>query len=299
MLADVGVKVYSLYPQAQMGPLALLLATLPRMLYMLLVSGSVVIPLACVALSLGVHDPWSSRNQMKTAWLCGGLLAIPWSELAWKGHADDALVLCGGSVLLVSIQQRRALSALGAYALSLLGKPTAVVFAPLFLTFSPFMLLCSMGVLAGIWGPFLALDAGGLVHAGRGVMPVGRGSLPDYLGLSTDAPTPRWLRPAQGVAGLCASAWGSLRNCPLEGLALAFAVRALLDTNPAPAYSIPLVLLGILPDIRREFPSLTVLSFASWSISQWVLDGGSGIPRLLILSLLIAVTTRRISKGPR
>lgn len=286
LLSARGLLVYADNPRAQMGPLALVLAQMPRMAYLVLVAVAVGVFLGLVALAADLPTRAGARA---AAAVGGGLLVAPWTQLAWKGHADDALVLLGAAWLLLALARRRRVQAVAALALAMLGKPTALVLTPLMLVEAQLAIAGALAVLA-VWGPFLAADASAMLSAGRGVMPVGAGSLPDVVGHRTGEPIPAWVRGTQLVGGLGATLLGVLRQRPAEGLLLAFTVRAAVETNPAPAYSIPLVALAILPDIRRGYPLLAPLAALTFWLSQPVLDGGPGWPRLVALAALTAAT---------
>lgn len=90
-----------------MGPLALLLARLPRPVYVVLVAAAVALCLHwfCDAVvdsgSVAGDRVWDGRRLVLLA-AGGALVVAPWAQLAWKGHADDALLLTGSALLLSS-----------------------------------------------------------------------------------------------------------------------------------------------------------------------------------------------------
>jgi hypothetical protein len=298
MLHGAGFDVYGRHPDAQMGPLALVLAQLPRTLYIVGVAGAVAVPLLCLTpliLNRSAGPGPTLPRRLLTGCCCGVLCVLPWSQLAWKGHADDALVLVGGATCLAawSSQHRHAWPvSLCGLAVALAGKPTGVLFAPAVIC-SPQAALAVITVGSVIWGPFAVANGHALLSAGRGVMPVARGSLPNLLGDPLGGRPPAWVRSGQLVGGLAMAAAGAWRRHPGEGATLAFICRAALDPSPAPAYSIPLVVLCAGPDVGRGMPTRTALAFVSWKLSQPVLAGGSGVPRLVSLLILAAVVTTR------
>lgn len=286
LLSRQGLSVYELFPRAQMGPLALLLAQLPRPVYVVL-SAAAVAPCLywLVATSLSTSQRWPGRSLLLLA--VGGILVVaPWAQLAWKGHADDALVLLGAAFLIHSTARGRRWGQLLGLAVALGGKPTALAVVPILLT-SPVDTLAAVLVVGAIWGPFFAVDAMAMMRAGKGVMTVGHGSLPAYLGAGVGSAPAVWIRTSQLLGGLGSSALGVVRRNPVEGLLLGFAVRALIDPNPAPAYSIPLVVLALAVDLRRGWPLTLPLAALSFSLSQPVLNGGTGVFRLAALAALI------------
>lgn len=281
LLSGSALSTYADHPEAQMGPLALVLAQLPRPVYVVAVSAAVALMLAFIATAVG--RPRSTYARVNAVLGCAAI-AWAWPALAWKGHADDALVLLGCGWLLAGLaagRPRRELVAAGA--LALLGKPTAVVLVPLLLVDVP---AAGGFVLAGavIYGPFALAHAAAMAGAGRGIMPVAHGSLPELMGYRSGHKIPAWLRPAQLALGLAATTWGHLRDAPARGLLLAFTLRALLETNPAPAYSIPLVVLALPVDMHQRWPVLLALAAASLGLSTPVLHGSSGWPRVVCLA---------------
>lgn len=278
-----GFNVYAVHPDAQMGPLALALSLLPRHLYLVLVAASVIfcfLPLA----SREFH--WTGKRR---AIAVLSILTVPfaWSQLAWKGHADDALVSIGLCWMALG---SRSLKPWG-FALAIAGKPTALVALPFVLVEGMQVAMTALLLTGLVWTPFLFADAHALLRAGKGIMPVGRGSLSDFLGYAPGSRIPIWVRPAQLIAGLVATSAASLAKRPLEGLVAAFSCRALVETNPAPAYSIPIVIFAAMSDLQRNRWALLPLSLLGFFASQPVLDGSSGLPRLVALALCVAAAS--------
>ena len=300
-----GLRVYATHPRAQMGPLALALALLTRPAYLVLVAallGPVLLLLAGAGLAAN-RAGWTRRSLL-VAGAGAALAVVPWTQLAWKGHADDALVLLGIAVLALGLYRPsggtwpgpRVLVVAG-IAIAVAGKPTGVVLVPVSALAGLEVLATTLLAVLAIWAPFALVDLPGLLAAGRGVMTVGRGSLPSVLGVRVGAAPPSWVRIGQLLGGLALAGLGAARRRPLEGVAAAFCLRALMDPNPAPAYSTPLVLLAVALDAGRPVPSVTVLAAASFWLSQPVLDGGPGGYRLAALGALLAVLVARISRA--
>ena len=300
-----GLRVYATHPRAQMGPLALSLAQLPRPVYVVVVAallGPVLLLLADAGLAAN-QAGWSRRSLL-VAGAGAALAVVPWTQLAWKGHADDALVLLGIAVLACGLYRpagragpgRTALVVAG-IAIAVAGKPTGIVLVPVSALAGPAALAGTLVAVLAVWAPFALADLPGLLAAGRGVMTVGRGSLPSVVGVRVGAPPPGWVRVGQLLGGLAMTGLGAARRRPLEGIAAAFCLRALLDPNPAPAYSIPLVVLAVALDAGRRAPGATVLAAASFWLSQPVLDGGPGGYRLAALGALLALLLSRIPVG--
>jgi hypothetical protein len=285
LLSGDGLSTYRLHPTAQMGPLALALAQLPRLAYVVLTAGALGLCLYWLT-DAAVPDPatWSGPRLLMLA--AGGVLVVaPWAQLAWKGHADDALVLLGGALAARSWVRRRTVAGLVGIGIAVAGKPTGLALLPFALT-SPLEGAAALTLTAAIWGPFLLAQPTALLHAGKGIMPVAPGSLPAYLGLPNHSAAPSWVRGAELIAGLASSTVGVLRRHPLEGLLLGFTVRALIEPNPAPAYSIPLVVIAVAVDLRYRIPWTLPPAAASFWLSQPVLDGGPGWFRLTALAML-------------
>lgn len=280
-----GLEVYAAFPRAQMGPLALTLAQLPRSIYVVLTAAAIA---PCIywlsEAAVGHREDWTARSLFILS-VGAALCIVPWSQLAWKGHADDALVILGLALMLKSAaggSRRGKLLGLG---IAVAGKPTALVLLPFLLT-SGAEFAAGLAIVAAIWLPFLLAEPIALLRAGRGVMSVAPGSLPSYLGTSAHASPPAWIRPVQLFAGLGASAIGVLRDHAAEGLLLGFTIRALVDPNPAPAYSIPLVLVAVAVDLGHGWPITLPLAMLSFWLAQPVLNGGTGVYRIAALIAL-------------
>ena len=67
----------------------------------------------------------------------GVAVVVPWSQLAWKGHGDDALVLLGTALVIRSLAAGSRNGQWLGLAVALLGKPTAVVLLPTFVVSLP------------------------------------------------------------------------------------------------------------------------------------------------------------------
>ena len=301
LLSGRALFVYVDHPRAQMGPLALVLAQMPHAVY---------VPL--VAASVGLFLHWgmaAARPGERTirdvvvALACSLLLVVPWSQLAWKGHADDAGVLLGAAWMFKSIRSGRPARALPGYAVAIASKPTAVVLVPML--YPELMAITGALAITGVvWLPFFLADPAGLLRASRGVMTVAHGSFPTWVGVPIGAAPPGWVRAAQFGLGLLVVAWGAVRRRPELGLLLAVTLRALLDPNPAPAYVISAVALSLIPDVLLGIPLFCSLSAIAFWRSQPVLNGGPGWPRgcaliVLAIALVAALATRRSIPSPR
>ncbi|MGN6244910.1 MAG: hypothetical protein ACTHQ3_14750 [Motilibacteraceae bacterium] len=280
--------LYALHPRAQMGPAALLLALLPRPIYVVLVAGLVVVPLAAARTT-------RSRAGLP-ARLVGAVVGVSlvpaWSQLAWKGHADDALVLVGAALLLHALRTGHRGVAAGAAVLAVLAKPTGLVLLAAVPPGAPLAAALALSALG--WSPFVLGELPQFLAAGRGVMAVGRGSLPGYLGHRVGSAEPVWVRPVQLLGGTVAVLWSARSRAVGHGLVLAVALRALVEVNPAPAYSVSvLVLAGLLLALEGDL-LIALCAAASFWTAQPVLDGHSGLPRLLALSAVVVLAVRGV-----
>ena len=295
LLTPHALHVYASHPQAQMGPGALLLSLLPRPVYLLLggvLLAPVVLQLADAGLAIA-RQRWTWPKMLVAA-LAAGCCVVPWSQLVWKGHLDDALVLVGASMVLPSWTARPRWWRLAGIGIAALGKPTALILLGLTVSWELPMMLAAVLIFALVWAPFVLADPSAFLAAGGGVMPVAHGSLPAYLGCHLGGKAPAWIRIGQLGGGPAVAALLALRGRPAHALAAAFCLRALLDPNPAPAYSISIVVLALAVDCGRTIPWATALAAASFWLSEPVLHGGTGAYRLTVLAALL---TALIWKG--
>ncbi|MCE1179472.1 MAG: peptidoglycan-binding protein [Micrococcales bacterium] len=278
-------EVYAREPLAQMGPAAIAASVLPHPVYNVLVAALVgpFVYLAGLQSSVGRG---ASRGRVALWAVTASALALPWSQLAWKAHADDALVLLGAALMLDGLRRGSRAQSVAGFACAAVGKPTALALFPLLLESGP-VLVAGVLTLLLVWGPFAAADLPALLRAGRGVMPVVPGDTVHYLSVRV-GPPPVWMRPVQLVLALASTAFGLLRRAPAVGLLLALTLKALLEPNPAPAYCISLVAIALFVDARRSLPTATGLALTSFVMSQRALDIGAGMPRLVALLALAA-----------
>ena len=309
LLGPGELHLYAQYPVAQMGPGAILLSLLPRPLYLLLIAGllgPVLLRLVDAALAVSGRALTPAVALMATVGAVG--CAWPWSQLAWKGHADDALVLAGAAMMLPSRHpgRRRLRIRLIGVAVAALGKPTAVVLLGLTVGWEGAAALAAVVVFALVWLPFVVVDPAGFLHAGRGVMAVGPQSLPNLLGYQAGSAPPSWIRFVQLGGGALVVALAVVRQRPLHALLAAFVVRAVVDPNPAPAYCIGVVVLALAVDLsrRQPLPWTTAPAVVAFWASPAVLAGGPGEFRAAVLlgllaMLLIEVVSHRVPRPDR
>jgi hypothetical protein len=290
-------RTYVEVPRAQMGPLSIAASRLPHDVYVVLVAALVLPFLALAAAPLGA----GRRDRL---WLVASWgLVVPWAQFAWKGHADDALVLvCAALVVHALDRGARPRVVLGLWAVALLAKPTAVVFLPLVVA-SVETLALAVAVFVLLWVPFVWDSPSGFLDAAKGVMRVSPHSLWGETS-ELDGPPPIWLRPVQLGASLGAAAWAMARRAPAVALLLAFTVRSMAEMNPAPSYAASVVALALLADARsRRLPILfSIPALAAFWTSQQALEGSSGWPRIVAHLTVITLclwSLRTGDDGPR
>lgn len=269
------LAVYAHHPDAQMGPLALVLAGgLPRLAFVLVVCALLPVFLA-LAVRLGV----TSRQ----ATIGGVLLAAPWGHLAATGHADDPLVLLGAAAVLVGLRERSDLWVLGGFVLAMAGKPTAVLLLGLVVLAGWRPLVVGVAAAGAVWAPLVVADVRGFLSAGQGIALVQPWSGPDLLGAAAGESFPVWVRPVQliGCLGL-AFAVGRWRG-PAAGLVVAVAFRVALEPGAWPSYCASLVAVAVLVQHRWQ-PAIVGAATAAWGVS-WLfpLDATSGTIRMLLV----------------
>jgi hypothetical protein len=298
ILSGDALTVYVDHPAAQMGPLALVFSgALPHAAYILLVSLLLAPFLALCERVAAAHA--SPRDASLCVTAGGALLIYPWSDFASQGHLDDVLVLFGcGGLLLAGLDRRSGLAA-AAFTLAVAAKPTAVLALPVLFAVGPTAVLLAGLATATIWLPFFLADPGGFLTAGRGVIEVRPGSFPDLLGYEIAGPTPPWFRVVALVGGAVLCAIFARRNDPARGLLAAFAIRAVVDPNPAQCYASTIAALGLLADVPyRRLPITCLAGLTGWLISEPVIRAPElGLPRIVVTSLtpLFAPRVRRLN----
>jgi hypothetical protein len=290
LLSQRWAETYLSVPKAQMGPLAVVLITMPHDLYLTLTS-LLVLPFLTLA------RPIKRSRAQRIVWCTASAgLVVPWSQFAWKGHADDALVLCCAATGLWAYERHQPKLTVAAFVVGMAVKPTAALLAPL-LSWEGLLIGTAATVL--LWAPFAWSDPPGFLRAGRGVMHVAPQSLWGRIGLAAGAP-PGWLRPSQLVLGLGTALWVRARRHVSVAVLAAFTLRSLMEMTPAPAYAASLVALALVADAReaRVLPMFTILALVAFWTSQPALNGASGWPRIAAHVALLALTMRAAMAPP-
>jgi hypothetical protein len=274
-----GLDVYTVWRQAQMGPLALVLAALlPTALFIVVVGG-------CAGLFVWLG--YEATGATVRPWHAAGAVMVggAWQRWTFTGHADDVLVLVGLATILVGARRRSGWLAAAGLVLALLGKPTAALFVPLVWFVDRRATGYALLVAAACWMPFFLADPAGFLHAGEGVMGVHHDSLWGLLGVT--GPYPHYVRPLQ-----LALAWTAglvlARRSGLPAVALvAVVARAALEPAAMPLYWMSIVAVALLVDLPRRFPLVTAVAFLGFLLD--LVDSTSVAAGLVRLALLVAV----------
>jgi hypothetical protein len=272
-----------------------MVAALPKTIYVILVA-SLLMPFLHLCVRVASDDPRPDSRVLLCVGIGGSLLVYPWADFASQGHLDDVLVLYGCAGMLYALR-RRSRTQLGlAFSLAVVAKPTALLVLPVLIIGGFTAISIAVAITALAWLPFFLVDPTGFLSASRGVTEVRPGSFPAVIGNEIWGPTPPWIR----ILALCGGAalcWVFVRRGDAaRGMLAAFALRAIVDPNPAQCYASSLVALGLLADVRyRRVPYTAILGLAGWLISEPVMrEPILGWARFLLTALVPAV-----SPGPK
>lgn len=289
-LVQGNLDVYVEHPEAQMGPLALLLAALlPSWLYSPFVGGLLLLFLV---LLVGPRPTYEFR----AAGFAGAmLLAWPWAALAVQGHGDDAIVLVGLAAMLSGHGGGKVWRVVAGFLIAISAKPTAVLFLPLLLLTSRQTFVVGVVGAGAIWGPIVLADPSGFLAAGHGHSDVLVGSLPALMGIEPMSGYPAWVRPVQLGLGLGLCWWLGAKRGWAAAILGVVAVRTVLEPAPWNYYSTTVLAAALMYEAsgRRRFPTLSVLAFASYVVANPYFDPLSwqlGLLRLTALLALVAIT---------
>ena len=287
------LDLYGRLPEAQMGPLALLLAGgLPTGAYIVTLSVALY-PLLYLALSTWRPDP----NALDI--VGAALVGAVWHRFPITGHADDVLVLAGG--VIVAAARKRELSWLATvgFVIAISAKPTALLLLPLVFLVDRRAALWSIVWSAVVWFPFVFADPRGFLAAGSGIAPVFPYSLPALLGAEPWSPYPWWVRPAQLLAGV-AACWLVGRKIGFAAaVAATLAVRAFFEPGTYPLYwqSITVACFFVDLSARWRLPWATIAGLVGWMVTlSYALTPMTGCTRLLLLITVVALAIA--SRGP-
>lgn len=303
-----GLNLYASYPFLQIGPPALLLASLLK----LLGPGDGIYTAQAVCQALGVlavvaldrcYDDGSRAHRLKVV-LGGALLMVVWGSLTHFTHLDDAMTLSAllGAVWMLS--RRRSVSAGLLLGLAAAAKPWGVVGIGLVLALEkrPDRLRAA-GTAALVclvfWGPFLLTDLS-TARLGDVQVRVFTSSVPALLGLESVA-SGEAIRITQLLGGAVVVAALSLAGRPHLALAAAFALRLLLEPAAYAYYATALVAGALVLDIGNKearLPWATLICGVVW-LGLFEVDDPTarGLLRLLtyagVLTTCLALAARR------
>jgi hypothetical protein len=301
LLYGDSLSVYADQPLAQMGPLALaIVGALSKPAFIIFTSALLVPFLYLCEKSVPRHLRPEPAQTNLCVGIGGALLVYPWSDFASQGHIDDILVLFGCAFVLRAVMNGSPLQAGLGFALAVAGKPTAILFAPVLLPAGLMAIAIAVTATAVIWMPFLLADPGGFVTAGKGVIEVRPGSFPSYLGYELWGPTPPWIRLLALGGGALLCFLFVRRGDIARGMLAAFALRAIVDPNPAQCYATSLIALGLLADVPyRRIPWTALTGMLGWIVSGPVmLAPVLGWPRIIVTAMSAVVSPRVPRTGP-
>lgn len=285
------LDVYAHMPEAQMGPLALLIAGG-------LSTGAYIVVLSLALYPLLYLGFTALRVTPTVPQIAGAaLVGAVWHRFPITGHADDVLVLAGAVMLMLAKREGLPSLAAVAFVVSIAGKPTAVLLLPLVWLVSRRAALWAVAGAAVVWLPFALADVRGFLDAGGGVAPVWPYSLPGLLGAEAGSPYPWWVRPAQLVVGL-AVCWVVARRAGfVAAFAAVLATRAFFEPGTYPLYWQSIIVAAFLVDLnaRWRVPWTTVAALGGWLVTlNYALTPTAGLARL---GLLVAVAALAVVSG--
>ena len=204
------------------------------------------------------------------------------------------LVLIGAALMLRAVLIHSPVQAGLAFGLAVAGKPTAILFAPILLPAGMTAIAIAVAATAVLWLPFFLADPGGFLAAGKGVVEVRPGSFPSYLGYELWGPTPSWIRLLALGGGVLVCLVFVRRGDLARGMLAAFALRTVVDPNPAQCYATSLIALGLLADVPyRRMPWTALTGMLGWILSgPVVIAPVFGWPRIIVTAAIVAVSPR-------
>lgn len=310
-----GLHVFANYPEVQIGPLSLLVATPFRILGR--TNGRIAVALLCTAIApASVHvleraakaawrgaEPRSDAMIALTAFFGGLVVVQAWTFLATiYARLDDALLLGALVVAVHAVALRRAWTVGIALGLGMALKPWGIVAFPLVLALPRRHLLRAAGaavaIAAAAWLPFLIGDPATL-EALRPQAATSPASVLGLVGVPTGTDAPPWVRPVQFGAALSLGSlavrrrrWGAL-------LLIGIALRVGLDPEVFPYYSSGLLLAALGWDLLRSPRPLPVWSFATFlalHVGPLLLPNPSG--RAVLRLAITAAVVVGVALGP-
>jgi hypothetical protein len=232
-----GLQLYAAHPDLQIGPLALALSGLLRVLgpgngeatavAAMSLTGPLI--LAAVWRLLPAHE-----RRRRSRLLAAGLLFLPvWTELTTHfAHLDDLLALGFSVAALHAVARRHPVWAGLALAAAVDSKPWAAAFVVLLFALPRRQWLAGLAAFGGgiavIWLPFLLADPRTVSAVTQFTIPNDHSSALRVLGVM-DPRTPWWDRSAQVLLGMAGGVVAVRRGRWPAVLLVAVAARILLD----------------------------------------------------------------------
>ena len=306
LFSPVGVQLYSLHPELQMGPLTFVLGAvfvliLPGHIGMIAGNAFMMVVGLLAVQSTATLVPADDRDGARRWFIASALVLLVWAEVAvhWA-HLDDAMALLGGVVALRLMRSGHPFFAALTVGLAIDFKPWAVPFAAVLLLApwrrlvpAALILLATVG---GVWGVFAVLDPA-MISAAHFVIPVDPGSTIGLFRLAAN--TPWWCRPAQLVGGAVLAAIAVKRGRWPAVLLIAIALRMLIDPVAKNYYDSGLVLAASVFDIITAtgvLPLMTLIAVVAVYLPSYLLasePAPRAIIRTIALLTLLAVSFLR------
>jgi len=267
-----GLHLYATHPALQMGPLALAVSAVLRVMGP--GSGRVIAVVAMSATGLPLLAAvWRllpvPERRRRGRLLVAGLVFLPvWTELTTHyGHLDDVLALGLSVAAAHAVSRRHPVWAGVALAAAVDAKPWAAAFVALLLALPRKDRWPALGVFAAgvavAWLPFLLADSHTLMAA-RFTIPNDYSSALRVLGVNA-AGTPWWDRPAQLALGVAAGCLAVRRGRWQAVILLAVAARIMLDPSVYAYYTAGALLGTVMFDLlltRWRLPWTTLVAAA-------------------------------------
>lgn len=308
-----GVHVYANYPQVQIGPLSLLLATPFRLLgrtdgrIAASLLGTAVAPVVVFSLERAALALWheADRRVVALTALLGGLVVVQaWSPLATiYARLDDVLLLLALAVAVWAVAHRRPWLVGAALGTGMALKPWGIVALALVLALPRRdwwrAAVPAAAMTAVAWLPFVIGDPGTL----RSLRPQALTSPESVLGLFgvPFADAPGWVRPVQFGAALLLGAVAVARGRWGAVLLVGIALRVGLDPEVFLYYSTGLLVAALAWDLLRSprpIPAWTLAGFLALNVAYVAVGSVDARAVLRLAVTLAAVGAVILGPGP-
>ena len=302
-----GLHLYANYPEVQIGPLSLLLATPFRQLgradgriaaSLLLTAIAPALVFTLERATAAVWPDADRRLVALTAFLGGLVVVQAWSPLATiYARLDDVLLLGALTVSVWAVALGRPWLVGAALGVGMALKPWGIVGLPLVLALPRPQWWRAAGVAGAVtavaWLPFVIGDPGTLA-AVRPQALISPASVLGLLGVPF-ADAPAWVRPVQfgaalliGSVAVARGRWGSV-------LLVGIALRVGLDPEVFLYYSTGLLLAALAWDLLRSphpLPVWTLAGFVTLDVAYVVVSGDHqrAILRLVLTAAVVMAT---------